>query len=87
MAVSPLVHSAGTATAGTATMRQKSLTTSNKASEDLGSPMSNPSEDEDTGDLAEQMNARNRRNFVKGIQDLSQVRNKEAYRIFRSEAR
>ena len=72
MAVSPLVHSANATTTGTATMRQKTLTISSKAAEDLGSPMSNPSEDEDTGDLAEQMNARNRRNFVKGNRDLYQ---------------
>ena len=48
-------------------MRPKTLPLSTKPAEEVGSPMSNSSDDEDTGDLAEQMNARNRRNFVKGM--------------------
>jgi hypothetical protein len=70
MAVSPLVTTS-MATTGTTTLRQKTLAISTKPTEEVGSPMSNPSEDEDTGDLAEQMNTRNRRNFVKGINNIS----------------
>jgi hypothetical protein len=57
MAVSPLV-------------KQRALTISTKPTDGAGtaeSPTSNASDDDAHGDLAEQMNARSRRKYVKGI--------------------